>query len=760
MSCPPLNAERKSVHQLWSCAVPLALLVMGLCIPELAAAGVADESPPPRFTSIPRVERPLTLEEIVSGDASGRAATVKDFVQRDPHEGEPASQQTTAYLAYDRKQLYVGFLCLDSEPEKIRAHVTRRDAVGGDDHVGVIIDTYHDHRRGYAFAVNAFGIQQDSLVDELRGEDRSFDALWHSEGQLTPGGYAALMVIPFKSLRFSPDRDQTWGIVLVRSIPRYDEFSTWPAISRSSSGWLIQEAEVRGLEDIAPGKNIQLVPYGFFSSRRFLDKETSQLQRDRLNARLGLDAKWVLASNLTLDATLNPDFSQVESDEPQITVNRRFEVFFPERRPFFMENSNYFETPVQVLFTRRIADPQFGVKLTGKTGPYTIAALATDDRGPGESVAPEDLSFGQRAFFNVFRLSRDIQRESNVGLIWSDWEFRQAFNRVLGVDGRWKVSKTTGLGFQALKSFSKDLEGTSRQGKALHFSLDRFTRHWNSYLGFNERSPDFEVASGFIPRVDYRALGGFLGYTFRPENSWVVALRPSLGGNVLVDHRNVRQDYGMYPGFWLEFAQATGASATYRYKRERYEGTDFLQRGYEFGIRTRRSRWFSAGLSYEWAQQINYSPAEGTSPFLGQGNEVSFYMTVRPTTRLAVESTVLENRFLTIDQNRNIFNNNIFRSKWNYQFTPRLSLRVIGQYSNVLPTAELSSLEYAKSLAGDVLVTYLLHPGTALYVGYSNMLENYNRLALEQAALLERSRAGLMSTAAGLFVKFSYLYHF
>jgi predicted porin len=135
-------------------------------------------------------------------------------------------------------------------------------------------------------------------------------------------------------------------------------------------------------------------------------------------------------------------------------------------------------------------------------------------------------------------------------------------------------------------------------------------------------------------------------------------------------------------------------------------------------------------------------------------------MTVRPTTRLAVESTVLENRFLTIDQNRNIFNNNIFRSKWNYQFTPRLSLRVIGQYSNVLPTAELSSLEYAKSLAGDVLVTYLLHPGTALYVGYSNMLENYNRLALEQAALLERSRAGLMSTAAGLFVKFSYLYHF
>jgi hypothetical protein len=233
-----------------------------------------------------------------------------------------------------------------------------------------------------------------------------------------------------------------------------------------------------------------------------------------------------------------------------------------------------------------------------------------------------------------------------------------------------------------------------------------------------------------------------------------------LGGNVLLDHRNVRQDYNLRPGFRIDFAQATNASGNYRYSHERYEGIDFLERGYEFGMRTGRSRWFSAGLYYDWGQQINYSPAEGSSPFLGQGSEFSFHMTVRPTTRLAVENMVLGNRFLTIDQDRNVFNNNIFRSKWNYQFTPRLSLRVIGQYSNVLPTPQLSSLEYAKTLAGDILVTYLLHPGTALYVGYGNMLENYDRLALEQAARLDRSRAGLLSTAASLFVKFSYLYQF
>jgi hypothetical protein len=164
-------------------------------------------------------------------------------------------------------------------------------------------------------------------------------------------------------------------------------------------------------------------------------------------------------------------------------------------------------------------------------------------------------------------------------------------------------------------------------------------------------------------------------------------------------------------------------------------------------------------MNYEWGQEINFSPPDGSRPFLGQGDEVEFRMTIRPTTRLAVENLVLENRFLTTGGNKNIFNNNIFRSKWNYQFTPRLSLRVIGQYSNILPSEQYTSLEYSKSVVGDVLLTYLLHPGTALYVGYSNTLENYDRLALQEA-LLDRARSGLLSTAAGLFVKFSYLYHF
>lgn len=746
-------------------STPPCLCRLGLTITFamlIAASVAADDAPLPSLTMIPRIERPLTLEEILDGSVGPRAAVVSSFVQHDPREGEPSSQKTTAYLAYDGTSLYVGFLCEDNEPAGIRANVTRRDGIGGDDTVGVLIDTYYDHRRAYSFTTNAHGIQEDALIDETQfgRPDETFDTLWYSEGRLIRNGYAALMVIPFRSLRFSPEEQQTWGMILTRSIPRYDETSTWPAVSRSINGWLIQEAEARGLEGISPGKNLQVNPYGFFSSSRFLDADTAQFKRETLESRVGLDAKWVIASNLTLDATVNPDFSQIESDTPQITVNRRFEVLFPEKRPFFMENANYFDTPIQVVFTRRIADPQFGVKLTGKTGPYTIAALAADDRAPGKIVATDDPSFGHRAFFNVVRLSRDIHRESGLGMIWSDREFLDSYNRVIGVDGRWKISQTTSLGFQGLKSYSQDLDGVSTEGRAFDLGLDHFTRHWSSFVSYNERSPDLEVASGFIQRTDYRSLGGFLGYAFRPEGRWVVAWQPSLRGNILYDFNNVRQDYFARPGLWIEFAQATRVSGNYRYMRERYEGTDFLQRGYDFGIRTRRSRWFSARLSYEWGQQINFSPPDGSSPFLGTGNEVSFRLTVRPTSRLAVENLLLENRFLTIDEGQNIFNNNIFRSRWTYQFTPHLSLRLIGQYSNVLPSEEYSSLDYAKTLTGDVLFTYLLHPGTALYVGYSNSLENFNREAIEEAALLERTGTGLLSTAAGAFVKFSYLYQF
>jgi Domain of unknown function (DUF5916) len=751
----PQFCPRHPLIRILGCAAAVAILVLAFA-PR--AEGRTDTLPP--TLNLPHLLRPLTLQEILAGEAALRTATVTDFVQRDPHEGEPASQGTTAYLGYDDKNFYVGFLCLDKEPGKIRAHVLPRDSIWNDDHVSVTIDTYNAHHRAVNFSVNPLGIQSDSLFTENYGFDDSFDTLWTSRGKITSRGYAVLISIPFKTLRFSPQDDKTWGIILARSIPRDDEYSAWPALSRSINGRLIQEAQINGLKNISPGKNIQLTPYGYFSSSRYLDPETNRFVSQTFHDRLGTDAKWVFGSNMTLDATLNPDFSQVESDQPQITVNQRFEVYFPEKRPFFMENSNYFETPIPVVFTRRIADPQFGLRLTGKTGRTTIAALAADDRSRGESVAATDPAFGRRAYFNVFRLSRDIGRESSMGLIWSDREFMGSYNRVGGVDGRLKISPTTGLDFQALESFSHDLEGNSTQGKGIHVSIDHSAPHWNAWTGYDVLAPNFQVDSGFIERVDIRALHGGVGYTFRPESRWVVAWQPNFRANWILDHTNVRQDLVSNPGLWVEFAGGTRAYGNYFCKRERYNGLDFLKHQYRLGFSSRASRWFSWNMSYEIGQQINYSPADGTDPFLGQGDELEFHLTVQPTQRLAVENTVLQSRLLTIEGSQNVFNNNVFRSKWNYQFTQRLSLRMIGQYTNVLPTTDLTSLERSKNLTGDVLLTYLVHPGTAIYVGYDNSLDNYNRDLLAQSDVLARTRNDLLSTSGAFFVKFSYLYQF
>jgi len=571
------------------------MLVGLVCIlPAISIRALADEKEAHASSlPIPRIDKPLTISDLPEDSLSTRLAVVEGFVQHNPNDGEPVTQPTTAYLAYDRQNLYVGFICRDINPQLISSHVTPRDSIVGDDAVGVVIDTYKDHRRAYRFSVNPLGVQFDALVDELGRDNSNFDTVWYSQGRLMPWGYKALLTIPFKSLRFPPLPQQTWGIVLTRFIPRNSELSTWPTLSLHINGYLIQEGEISDLSDITPGKSMELMPYGFFSSSRLLDKETGQFKRETLAERIGVDIRWLAGTNLTLDATINPDFSQVESDTPQITVNRRFEVSFPEKRPFFMENSDFFETPITVLFTRRIADPQVGSRLTGKFGGTKFGLLLTDDRAPGEVVLPGDPSAGHRAVFNVFRISQDIHRESSVGFIWSDREFRGSFNRVLGPDGRWKISSATAFEFQFLQSFSRNLVGQARRGTPTHLAMSHTARHLNVKWNFDDRSPGLEIASGFVPRVDLRTTGGQVGYTFRPQNRWVTDWHPYISAGVLLDHRNVRQDYEIAAGFWMFLPNGTDSAASYAYHRERFAGMDFLWREFRLHADNRANRWFA-----------------------------------------------------------------------------------------------------------------------------------------------------------------------
>ncbi len=433
--------------------VPLPLVLLMLLLAWPAAAGA--QALPPTTITIPRIDVAPRLEDFLPG-GSAPGVKVTDFRQRRPKDLEAATQPTAAYLSYDADHLYVGFVCVQPRAD-IRARLQKREDLGSDDMVGIYIDTFHDRQRAYFFFSSPLGIQADGIINDTSGEDFSFDTQWRSQGRLTGDGYAVLIAVPFKVLRF-PARDgaQDWGVSLVRDIRSNDETDFWPGSTERVNGFVAQFATAGGIAGVSPGRNVQLIPYGTFTGARLFDDATARYAR-RNEGRAGLDVKLVPRDAVTLDFTINPDFSQVESDEPQVTVNQRFEVFFPEKRPFFLENADYFASPITLFFSRRLGDPQFGARMTGKYGKWATGALVMDDRAPGRMADPAGAGAGERALAVVGTARREFANQSNLGFFYTSRDFGASSNRVgsvsthLRLDTNWYIdgqaagSRDTGL---------------------------------------------------------------------------------------------------------------------------------------------------------------------------------------------------------------------------------------------------------------------------------------------------------------------------
>lgn len=386
---------------------------------------------------IPHLSREPKLEDfadmVPSAEVAGTMLKVDQFTQRDPKDGAPVSQRTEAYLGYTDKNLYAIFLAFDTDMNQVRGHMVRREQINDEDQVGFFLDTFHDRRHALFFYINPAGVQQEGTYLEGQDIDLSWDTVWTSETKIYKQGWVGYISIPFKSLRFkSTSEVQQWGFLLERDIPHNGEHSFFPKFSTHVQGLLSQEGDMGGFAHISPGRNLQLIPYASFRSFRVVDPRDPlrpTYDSGSFQPKAGLDAKAVIKDSLVLDATLNPDFGQVESDEPQVTVNQRFEVFFPEKRPFFQENSSYFSTPINLVFTRRIVDPLYGIRLTGKLGRWSIGTLFADDQSPGESVAPNDPLYGHQAYFTIARVSREIGSQgSSIGFLFTDRELQAVPN--------------------------------------------------------------------------------------------------------------------------------------------------------------------------------------------------------------------------------------------------------------------------------------------------------------------------------------------
>jgi hypothetical protein len=727
---------------------------------------------------IPKLDRAPSLEDFLemkpSPGMEGKLLKLTGFTQRIPRDGDPVSQRTETYLGYDDQNFYAIFVSFDEDPGLIRARMTPRENFRGDDKVDLFLDTFHDERRGYVFTCNALGVQMDGRWTEGRSGgnfDSSFDALWHSSGRITDRGYVVWMEIPFKSLRFPALEEQEWGIVMIRWIPRNNESSTWPWVTTRIQGRLNQGATLSGIENIAPGRSILLIPFGFLRSYRTLDARDPEqvvFASKSADPDAGLDAKFVIKNRFALDVALNPDFSQVESDEPQITVNRRFEVFFPEKRPFFLENADFFETPINLFFSRRIADPQFGLRLTGKQGPWAIGTLIADDQAPGKRVLPDDPLSGTRAKFGVVRINRDLFREGTVGILYTDREYEGSFNRVGGLDARFKLDPNWIATLHAATSSTQLLNGTRLSGPAYNASIRREGRQYTQETEYLDVSPGFRTDVGFVRRTNIRRISHETGYRFRPEGDYLISWGPSVDALGIWDHSGTRLDWEVETGMSWEFNRQTMFEIAWipgqeRLRPEDFDGLpesrDYSKDRWEFSFSSQYIPEVNLQVESSFGKAINLAPVGEMSPEPATVTEAEFVLTLRPNPHLRNDNTYILSRLTDTGTGDSIFNNHIFRSKWNWQFNREIAIRLIFQYDAVLTNTHLTSLDTEKNFNADFLFTYLVNPWSALYIGYNSNFRNVDLIPTSFGSSLVTTDE-FLNNSRQFFIKFSYLFQY
>lgn len=696
----------------------------------------------PRVSTAPRLE---DFEDMQPHGAALKLAKVSGFVQEFPADGKPGTQRTDAYLGYDARNLYVVWVCWDAN-RAVRDHLTRREAVTppDDDYVELTLDTFHDRRHGFLFDVNPLGLQADALWTDGNGADYSFDTVWDSRGRITRQGYIIRMSIPFRSVRFHPASGQTWGLTLMRYIARNDENDYWPRVSARISGRLNQEALLTGMEGVSPSCNMQFIPYTSFRNFRSVDaRDPLQPRFQQIDAqgKAGLDSKFVFHDSLVLDTTINPDFAQVESDQPQNTVNQRFEVFFPEKRPFFLENANFFGDSTigvyqlsQLLFTRRIADPTFGARLTGKQGPWNMGFFVADDGAPGLIVPPYDPQAGKRAYVEVGHVSHDIGEQSSIGAVFTNREFDGFYNRVGGIDAAFRLNKNWTSWFRNVFSSSDDPTTGYLFGRNTEVVLNNIGRRLSYELMYQDITGGFHTDLGFVPRTDIRNVSQYFHFYWHPEGRRIQLFGPEVNSTNIWDHRgaNLQQVYSF--DWAMEFRPQLIVAPILAYETDTLRpGSDFVGLPanhkyvqHQIGLVVKGSPLRMLTLNTKVFRQgvVLVDVPTGSIPITGNETAVTSTMSLKPMKHLQIDNTYILDRVLNGAAHHAAFNNHIIRSKWNYQFTPAWSLRVISQYNGLLANQNYSSLTTIKNMNFDFLVTYMPHPGTAVYVGYNSNLEN------------------------------------
>ena len=527
----------------------------------------------------------------------------------------------------------------------------------------------------------------------------------------------------------------------MRAIPGKTETDVWAPISRDIAGFLPQMGLLDGMTNLSTSRNLEFLPTFTGIQYGELDTDSGEFGNDPLAPEAGVNVKYGITPNLTADFTYNPDFSQIESDIPQIEVNQRFPLFYPELRPFFLEGQEIFQVPGQVtlLHTRTIVDPRYGGKLTGKVGDMTLGVLVADDEASGRLDDIPAGAVGRSAQVMVGRARYDIYSESYVGVIASDRTFFDGFSQVGGIDGRFRLGRTSAVNFQYAGSNHRDQDLNDRTGSAWHLSLNNNSRNVSYSVNLDSVSPDFRTDTGFVRREDMRQAQLEGSYRWWPQN-WVINWGPRASYMRNYDFQGLLQDEQSSVGLMTVTASNLIAVLMLNQDMERYEGIEFRKTNLNIGSGLSASRRYSLGGFVSWGDQIRY----GDDPFLGYGVTSTLFATLRPMSRLNADLALITSRLRDPRTDEQVFNVRILRSLATFQFTNRLLLRSIVEHNN-----------FSGTFANNLLLTYRVNSGTVFYVGYD---DHYQRGNLIDDLRFPTAR--FEQTNRAFFTKLSYLFRY
>lgn len=737
----------------------ICILTTSLLLAGPAARGQAPPGPPPPpappagpFT-VPRTPTPIKVDGALDDAGWASALRMELPYEVQPAENVPAPVRTECWLTYDDRYLYVGFRAYDPEPSRIRAHISDRDPVFRDDSVGVFLDTFGDDRRAFQFHANPAGVQADGVKNDVGSGDDDFggeghenlawDAIWDSAGRITREGYEVEMAIPFTSLRFPPpERGRPWGFLATRNYPRTvrHQLSLIP-IDRNRNCTVCQNVKIVGFEGIVPGRNVELDPtLTLHRTDERPEFPSGAMERGKVEADPGLSARWGITPGLSLNAALNPDFYQVEADAQQLAVNTRFALYYPEKRPLFLEGADYFETPFRTVHTRTLADPSWGIKLSGKQGRSALGVFVGHDTETNlvlpANQESENVSLGSGSDAAILRYRVDLGKSSALGALVTAREGEEYHNRVAGVDGIFRLSHTEKITFQSLRSSTAYPWGEDLDGSATTLAYQHESRGWNGWVAYNDLGRDFRADLGFIPRVDTRE--GEVGY----EKIWwgkpgAAINLVRVGGMAarIEDHDGRLTDQAVEATFYAQGPFQSWLEAEVAREKEYFQGTTFDEWTGHWFFNIRPTGDFTCSLGGRLGDQVDYSrlpdrPREGRAVRFVPGVTYD-----RRHVRLQLDHTF---EALDVTGGR-LYRANLTQLKLAYHLSVRTFFRAILQYeairsdpvlyegSTFIPSAQ------SRSLASQLLYSYKLNPQTVLFVGYSEGRVGETGLALTQS---------------------------